>query len=221
MLERRTTAFISCRGLVESYGIFRDLLSKRAGEGTHGHQTHERALVTGATSGIGRAVAIRLAKRGAAVALLGRNAAAAHHVAAEVVAAGGVAHVALADVSDAEQVQAAVTRFVAEHGGIDTVVASAGIALTGHVTDCELADWDRLLATNLNGVFYLARYTIPELLKSRGTFTAISSDAGVQGACGYAAYCAPEARNQRPDQVPGAGLRQPRRTLQYRLSGFC
>ena len=153
-------------------------------------QTRERAIVTGATSGIGRAVAVRLAKRGAAVAVLGRNAAAAQQVAAELVDAGGVAFVAQADVSNAGQVQAAVSRFVAEYGGIDTVVASAGIALTGHVTDCDLADWDRLMATNLNGVFYLARYTIPELLKSRGTFTAISSDAGVQGACGYAAYCA-------------------------------
>ncbi|MGA2842575.1 MAG: SDR family oxidoreductase [Steroidobacteraceae bacterium] len=153
-------------------------------------QIRERAIVTGATSGIGRAVAVRLAKRGAAVAVLGRNVAAAQQVAAEVADAGGVAFVAHADVSNAGQVQAAVSRFVAEYGGIDTVVASAGIALTGHVTDCDLADWDRLLATNLNGVFYLARYAIPELLKSRGTFTAISSDAGVHGACGYAAYCA-------------------------------
>jgi meso-butanediol dehydrogenase/(S,S)-butanediol dehydrogenase/diacetyl reductase len=153
-------------------------------------QIHERAIVTGATSGIGRAVAVRLAKRGAAVAVLGRNVAAAQQVAAEVADAGGVAFVAQADVSNAGQVQAAVNRFVAEYGGIETVVASAGIALTGLVTDCDLADWDRLMATNLNGVFYLARYAIPELLKSRGTFTAISSDAGVQGACGYAAYCA-------------------------------
>jgi NAD(P)-dependent dehydrogenase (short-subunit alcohol dehydrogenase family) len=115
---------------------------------------------------------------------------AAQQVAAEISDAGGVAFVAQVDVTHAGQVQAAVTRFVTEHGGIDTVVASAGIALTGHVTDCDLADWDRLIATNLNGVFYLARYTIPELLKSHGSFTAISSDAGVLGACGYAAYCA-------------------------------
>jgi meso-butanediol dehydrogenase/(S,S)-butanediol dehydrogenase/diacetyl reductase len=153
-------------------------------------RNRERAVVTGATSGIGRAVALRLAKRGAAVGVLGRNLAAARQVAAEIADVGGLAVVAQVDVTDATQVQAAVAQFLDAHGGIDTVVASAGIALTGHVTDCDLADWDRLLATNLNGVFYLARYTIPELLKSSGSFTAISSDAGVMGACGYAAYCA-------------------------------
>jgi meso-butanediol dehydrogenase / (S,S)-butanediol dehydrogenase / diacetyl reductase len=150
----------------------------------------ERAFVTGATSGIGRAIAVRLARRGAAVAVVGRNAKAAEAVAQEVRAAGGEAFVAIADVSEAEQVEAAVTGFVSAHGGLDTVVACAGIALTGSVTDCSLGDWDRLLATNLNGTFYLARYAMPELIKSRGTFTAISSDAGVQGACGYAAYIA-------------------------------
>jgi NAD(P)-dependent dehydrogenase (short-subunit alcohol dehydrogenase family) len=137
----------------------------------------ERAIVSGATSGIGRAVAVRLAARGAIVGLIGRNHKAAEQVAREVV-------------SNAQEVQDAVRNFVAQHGGVNTVVASAGIALTGRVTDCKLSDWDRIMATNLNGAFYLARFAIPELLKSRGTFTAISSDAGHQGACDYSAYCA-------------------------------
>jgi meso-butanediol dehydrogenase / (S,S)-butanediol dehydrogenase / diacetyl reductase len=150
----------------------------------------ERAIITGATSGIGRAIAIRLAQRGAVVAVLGRNIEAARQVAAEVIKAGGLALVAQTDVTDVKQVEDAVGKFVAAHGGVDTAVASAGIALTGRVPDCKLSDWDRLMATNLNGTFYLARFTIPELVKSRGTFTAISSDAGVQGACDYAAYAA-------------------------------
>ena len=120
--------------------------------------------------------------------VVGRNRAAADSVAKEVMSKGGEAHVLTADVSDARQVESAIHAFVTRHGGIDTVVASAGIALTGSVTDCALDDWDRLLATNLNGAFYLARYSMPELIKTRGTFTAISSDAGVQAACGYAAY---------------------------------
>lgn len=151
-------------------------------------KARERAFVTGATSGIGRAVAVRLARRGAVVAVVGRNEKAANEVALEVRQAGGEAYIVLADVSSALQVESAVQGFIAAHGGIDTVVACAGIALTGSATDCSLEDWDRLLATNLNGTFYLARYTIPDLIKSRGTFTAISSDAGVQAACGYAAY---------------------------------
>jgi meso-butanediol dehydrogenase / (S,S)-butanediol dehydrogenase / diacetyl reductase len=154
-----------------------------------GQVTRERAIVSGATSGIGRAVAVRLAARGAIVALLGRNAAAASDVAGEVIAAGGIPFVAPADVTHAGQVEVTVSRFVAEYGGIETVVSAAGIALTGSATDTSLSDWDRVLATNLNGSFYLARFTIPELIKTRGTFTAISSDAGVQAACGFAAYC--------------------------------
>ena len=150
----------------------------------------ERAFVTGATSGIGRAIAVRLASRGAVVAIGGRNRSAAESVAVDVVAAGGEAFISIFDVSDAAQVEASVKSFVKAYGGIDTVVASAGIALTGSVTDCSLDDWDRLLATNLNGTFYLARYTMPELIKTKGTFTAISSDAGVQAACGFAAYIA-------------------------------
>jgi NAD(P)-dependent dehydrogenase (short-subunit alcohol dehydrogenase family) len=152
--------------------------------------TRECALVSGATSGIGRAVAVRLASRGAVVGLIGRNLAAAEQVAREVMAAGGKAFIAQADIADISQVQDAVRRFLAENGKLDTVVASAGIALTGKVTNCNPSDWDRIMSTNLNGVFYLARFTIPELLKTRGTFTAISSDAGHSGACDYSAYCA-------------------------------
>ena len=150
----------------------------------------ERALVTGATSGIGRAIAVRLARRGAAVGLVGRNRGAAEAVAQEVEAAGGRAHIAIADVSKAAEVKAAVEGFADAFGGLDTVVASAGIAIGGSITDCALEDWDRLMATNLNGAFYLARNAIPHLIKSRGTFTAISSDAGVQAAAGFAAYIA-------------------------------
>jgi meso-butanediol dehydrogenase / (S,S)-butanediol dehydrogenase / diacetyl reductase len=154
------------------------------------NQTAERAIVTGATSGIGRAVAIRLAQRGAVVGLVGRNVKAAQQVADEVAKAGGLAFISQADVTDARQVSGTVQRFVAEYGGVDTVAACAGIAFAGTVLDGELSDWDRLMSTNFNGTFYLARASMPELLKTRGTFTAISSDAGVQGACGFAAYCA-------------------------------
>lgn len=152
--------------------------------------TRERAIVSGATSGIGRAVAVRLARRGAVVGILGRNEAAARDVAAEVTAAGGVPFIARTDIADPAQVESAVRGFVAEHGGIETAVASAGILVTGTVTDTPLETLDRLFAINFHGSFYLARFTMPELMKTRGTFTAISSDAGVQGSCGFAAYTA-------------------------------
>jgi meso-butanediol dehydrogenase/(S,S)-butanediol dehydrogenase/diacetyl reductase len=153
-----------------------------------GH-ARERAIVTGATSGIGRAIAIKLASRGATVGLIGRNAAAAEQVAEEVRVVGGDALITLADVRKPDELQAAVDRFVSAYGGVNTVVASAGIALTGRVTDCTLSDWDNVMSTNVNGTFLLARFTIPELLKTRGTFTAISSTGGVWGARDYSAYC--------------------------------
>lgn len=150
----------------------------------------ERAMVTGATSGIGRAIAIRLAARGAVVAILGRNAQRAQSVADEVAAAGGIAWIGLCDASNAQAIDATVANFVAAHGGIDTAVASAGIALAGTLAQTSVADWRAIMATNLDGTFYLAKSVMPELIKARGTFTAISSDAGVQGACGYVAYSA-------------------------------
>ena len=146
--------------------------------------------MTGATSGIGRAIAARLAQRGAIVAVLGRSAERAAAVALEVKEAGGTPWIASLDVTDAGNVEEVVKRYVAEFGGIDTVVSSAGIALTGTATTTPVDTWRSVMATNLDGTFYLARATIPELIKTRGTFTAISSDAGVQGACGFSAYCA-------------------------------
>jgi meso-butanediol dehydrogenase / (S,S)-butanediol dehydrogenase / diacetyl reductase len=149
----------------------------------------ERAIVTGATSGIGRAIAVKLGSRGAAVGLIGRNSSAADLVAEEVRGAGGEAIILLADVRKADELEAAVKRFVTAYGGVNTVVASAGIALTGRVTDGTLADWDDVISTNVNGTFFLARFAMPELLKTRGTFTAISSTGGVWGARDYSAYC--------------------------------
>jgi meso-butanediol dehydrogenase / (S,S)-butanediol dehydrogenase / diacetyl reductase len=150
----------------------------------------ERVLVSGATSGIGRAIAIRLAARATAIGVMGRRREAAEKVAAEVRQAGCEAVVLVADVGQASQVENAVNDFVAAYGGLETVVASAGITVTAPVKDFALGDWERIVATNLGGTFYLARFSLPHLLESKGTFTAISSDAGTHGAPGYGPYCA-------------------------------
>lgn len=150
----------------------------------------ERALVTGATSGIGMAVAKRLAGRGAIVGLLGRNADAAANVADEIANAGGKSITLIADVAQPDQLAAAVDTYVEQIGGIDTVVASAGIAFSGTVLDTSIEDWQQLIAINLNGAFYTAKFTMPHLLAQGGNFVAIGSDASVGGASAYAAYCA-------------------------------
>lgn len=150
----------------------------------------ERAFVTGATSGIGWATARRLAGRGAIVGIVGRNADAAMKLRDEIEAAGGEAFVTLADVGKVEEVEAAVAKFTEAYGGIETVVASAGIAPVGNVLETTLEDWDQCISINLNAVFYLARFTMPELIKTKGTFTIISSDAGIWGDSNFVSYIA-------------------------------
>ncbi len=151
----------------------------------------EVALVTGATSGIGKATAIELAGRGAIVGLIGRNREAGDLVVAEITARGGRAIMLPADVSNLDEVNSAVSRLVSEFGYLDTVVSNAGVAIGGTVTDMKVEDWHRVIDVNLNGTFYLARATMPHLVaRGGGSFVAVSSDAGVQGALGFAAYCA-------------------------------
>ena len=153
-------------------------------------QAPERALVTGATSGIGRAIALRLARRGAIIGIVGRNREAAQEVERTIRDAGGEAMVLLGDVGQAEENRRMVDAFVQSYGGIETVVASAGVAPAGSVTESTLEDWDQAIAINLSSVFYLARYTVPELIRTRGSFTIISSDAAFWGDCGVAGYVA-------------------------------
>lgn len=148
-------------------------------------------MITGAASGIGRETALALARRGAAVALLDRDGAKAEALAAEIARAGGRALGIAADVADSAQVKAAVDKAARVHDGLDTVVAAAGIALTGSVLEMTEADWNRTIAVNLTGAYLTARHALPHLLARKGgSYVALSSDAGVRGSMGFAAYCA-------------------------------
>ncbi|MFN0043691.1 MAG: SDR family NAD(P)-dependent oxidoreductase [Alphaproteobacteria bacterium] len=153
-------------------------------------QTSEVAFVTGAASGIGRAVTFRLAARGAAVALVDLDARKLEPIVREL-EARGVRTLALAcDVSSSDSVATAIGRTVGEFGGIDTAVCAAGIARTGDVISAPEDDWHRTLAVNLTGTYLVARHAIAHLSARKGSFVAISSDAGVRGSTGFAAYCA-------------------------------
>lgn len=151
----------------------------------------EVAFVTGAGSGIGRAVARRLAKRGAAVGLFDRAGEGLSETAATIRGDGGGAVLELiGDVSVEADLAAAVAATVAELGPLRAAVAAAGIELIGNTPSTTLDDWSRVIEVNLTGVFLTAKQAIPLLEGSKGTFTAIASDAGIQGAQGFAAYCA-------------------------------
>ena len=130
-------------------------------------RTTERVIVSGGTSGIGRAIAIRLAGRARAIGVMGRRIEAADQVAAEIRQTGCEAVVLVADVGKAPQVESAVNDFIAAQGGLDTVVSSAGITLTMPVKDFGVSDWKRIVATNLSGTFYFAN-TATSLARIKG-----------------------------------------------------
>ena len=122
------------------------------------------ALVTGASSGIGAATARALAAEGAAVALLARRADRLNELKAEIDAAGGTALTTPADVTDAEQVAAAVAATVDELGRLDTLVNNAGLLRMGEAAEAPLTEWDDLVSVNVSGVLYATRAALPHLI---------------------------------------------------------
>jgi NAD(P)-dependent dehydrogenase (short-subunit alcohol dehydrogenase family) len=148
------------------------------------------ALVTGASRGIGRAIALRLAEAGAEVALWARDANALRMVAAEISAARGKARAIVVDVTDSDAVNQASDLVRATMPPVRTVVNNAGVVLrksTEAVTDEE---WRRVMAVNLDGTFYVTRAFIADLEHNQGRVINISSISGREGTSLLAAYCA-------------------------------
>ena len=143
------------------------------------------ALVTGAGSGIGAAIARQLARGGAKVVVADLDRGHAEDVAGEIVAAGGVAIAAQVDVADAIEVEALVELTKRTYGGLHLAVNNAGIGGPSAPTgDYPLEGWHRVLNVNLNGVFYGLRYEIPAILASGGG--AIVNMASILGTLGFA-----------------------------------
>jgi NAD(P)-dependent dehydrogenase (short-subunit alcohol dehydrogenase family) len=136
------------------------------------------ALVTGAGRGIGAAVAQRLAREGATVAVVDFDADVAEDVAGAIRADGGQAHSYQCDVRDAAQVEATVDAAARDCGGLDAVVCNAGIQRYGTVESTVLAEWDDVIDTNLKGPFLVARFSVPKLRERGGG--AIVNTASVQ-----------------------------------------
>src|ERR1019366_5100605 len=109
---------------------------------------NKTVLVTGASSGIGKATALRLAQHGAQIALTARNRAALEQVRQEIDGAGGTALVAPADVTDAEQVRSAVEITVARFGKLDILLASAGLSMRAYFEGSQLEAMERVMRVN-------------------------------------------------------------------------
>jgi len=149
------------------------------------------ALVTGATRGIGRAIALRLAAEGIAVCVTGRNDSRGRSTVAEIEAAGGRAFYRNLDVVDFDATKHAVAETIETYGRIDIVVANAGIGTTGPVAESDPADWRAMMDVNFHGTANLVRAALPPMLaEGRGTIIAIASMAATVGYPDWAGYCA-------------------------------
>jgi len=152
------------------------------------------AFVTGASQGIGRTCALRLAKEGAAVAVAARNQEKLNQLVDEIAAAGGKALAIALDVSDEEQVKASVKAALAQFGKIDILVNNAGITRDQLVMRMKRADWDAVLQTNLTSAYLCIQNVIPSMLKQRwGRIINITSVFGQMGQAGQANYAASKA----------------------------
>jgi NADP-dependent 3-hydroxy acid dehydrogenase YdfG len=124
------------------------------------------AMVTGASSGIGEATALALARQGAAVALVARRRDRLEGLAGRIESGAGKALVIEADITDQEQAQAAVERTVAELGRLDTLVNNAGVMLLGPAVGAPLTEWQRMVEINVLGLLYCTHAALPHLLSA-------------------------------------------------------
>ena len=155
--------------------------------------TDRVAIVTGASRGIGRAIAAKLAQHGAAVvaAARGDNAA---DAARQITAAGGRAEAATVDVSDAASIDALVSGVIARHGRVDVLVNNAGITRDQLMLRMKRDDWNDVIATNLTAAFALTQAVLKPMIRQRaGRIIAISSVVGQAGNAGQANYAASKA----------------------------
>ena len=154
-----------------------------------GRFTGKAALITGAASGIGRAVTVRLASEGAQVLGHDLNAAGLEETAKLAADAGGAIEVRAGDVSDPGECQAAVAACVSAYGGLDVLGNVAGIARGEHVAEVSVAGYREMMGVNVDGPFFMAQAALPHLLERGGAIVNIASNAGLMGQAYTVVYC--------------------------------
>jgi NAD(P)-dependent dehydrogenase (short-subunit alcohol dehydrogenase family) len=151
------------------------------------------AIVTGATSGIGRAAATAFAAAGARLVLVGRDRAALDGVRGAIASSGGEPIVCAADVTDETAPDLVVRTAVENAGGIDVLVNAAGIIASGTMEQTTDATWDAMMAVNVRAPFRLMRAALPHLAARRGSIVNVSSVNGLRAFAGVLAYCVSKA----------------------------
>ena len=149
------------------------------------------ALITGGTSGIGTATAIRFAKEGAKVVITGRNAKRGEQVVQEIVANGGDAMFVRSDVCLADDCRNAVDCTLERFGKIDILFNNAGVFHPKTIPDCTEEEWDETIDSSLKGAFLMSKYALPSMIeRGSGSIIHTSSGWGILGGDKAAAYCA-------------------------------
>ena len=152
---------------------------------------NKNALITGAGKGIGKAIALALAKEGVNVILLARTQDEIDNVAAKARSLRVKALAITADVADITSVNAAVEKALSEFKTIDILINNAGIAAFGKFLELELAAWERIIQVNLMGTYYVTRAVLPSMIERQtGDIINISSTAGLSGNALTSAYSA-------------------------------
>ena len=149
------------------------------------------AIVTGGTSGIGRATAVLFAEEGAKVVVVGRDEGRGQEVVAEIAAAGGTAIFCRCDVRFAEECQRAVEETVQAFGQADILFNNAGVFYANTVVDCTEEEWDLTVDISLKGTYLMSKYALPHMIaQGGGAIVNTSSGWGLTGGNEAAAYCA-------------------------------
>jgi len=149
-------------------------------------------LITGASSGIGAAAAVQFAKLGACLALNGRNIDNLQEVAQKCANAAGEQNtkpfVVVGDISKEDHAEGVVCETLKNYGKLDILVNNAGIIETGSIENTSLAQYDRVMNTNLRSMYHLTMLAVPELIKSKGNIVNVSSVNGIRSFPGVLAY---------------------------------
>jgi NAD(P)-dependent dehydrogenase (short-subunit alcohol dehydrogenase family) len=149
------------------------------------------ALITGATSGIGRATAVLFAREGARLALTGRNDERGRQVVEEIRATGGQATYLHSDVCSELDCRRAVEHAVGQYGRLDVLFNNAGVFFPGTAAECTEQEWDAQVDTSLKGAFLMSKHALPHMIRQgRGSIIHNSSGWGIVGGDRAVAYCA-------------------------------
>ncbi len=146
------------------------------------------ALVTGTTSGIGKATAVRLASEGAKVAVTARREEKLNELVLEIEGAGGSAHTIPGDLTSASDRKRLVDETVAQYEGLDILVNAAGIIAFGTIEDTSLEDWHKMFDINVVSVFHLMQLALPHIIPRKGNIVNVSSVNGMRSFPGVLAY---------------------------------